>query len=115
MGAIGQLGLAQVAGLVGALALVVAAFWLLGAARARADDERRVVLPMLGRVGNPTCLTLGVCAFVGAYHAAAYSLGPVVALVAVPIDLWWVVAGGIVLAVVGSLVAERVERGDGEA
>lgn len=115
MGAIGQLGLVRVAGLVGAVALMVVAFWLLWAARARADDQRRVVLPVLGRVGNPTCLMLGVCCFVGAYHTAAYSLGPVVALVSVPIDLWWVVVGGIALAVVGALVAERVEQRDGEA
>ncbi|MCC7388874.1 MAG: hypothetical protein IT431_08905 [Phycisphaerales bacterium] len=109
----GALGLGHLAGLAAAVGLLAAAVWVLWAARARADEERRVELPGLGKVGNPTCLTLGVCLFMCAYHGAAYSLLPVVALVAVPIGRWWVVASAVVVAVVGALLAEWAEqRGD---
>ena len=100
----------HLAGLVAAAGLLAAAFWVFWAARARADDERRVELPGLGKVGDPTCLTLGLCSFLCAYHAAAYSLAPVVTLAAVPIGRWWVLAVGVGVAVAGALLAERLER-----
>lgn len=110
---VGALGPGHVGGLVAAGGMLAAALWVLWAARARRDEQHRVVLPGIGKVGNPTCLTLGLCLAVGAYHAAAYSLLPVVALVAVPLGRWWVVAGAIAVAVAGSLAAEALERREG--
>jgi len=106
----GGLGPLHLAGLGGSLLMLVAAFWLLWVARARADEDRRVAVPVLGKVGNPTCLTLGVCLLIGSYHAAAYSLLPVYGLVSVPVERWWIVAAVIGLAVVGALAAEALER-----
>lgn len=109
----GSLGPWHVAGLIVAVGMFGAAIWVFWAARARADEERRLVLPGIGRVGNPTCLTVGLCLFVGAYHGAAYSLAPVIALAAVPLDRWWVVAAGIVVAMAGAIGAELLERRQG--
>jgi hypothetical protein len=107
---VGALGPGHLAGLAAAAGLLAAAVWVFWAARARADEDRRVELPGLGKVGNPTCLTLGLCLFFCAYHSAAYSLLPVVALVAVPVGRWWVVVAAVVVSVLGALVAEWAER-----
>lgn len=104
------LGAIHLAGVAAAAALLAGAFWCFWVARARADDDRRVDLPLVGRVGNPTCLTLALCAFIASYHAAAYALTPVVALVSVPIDRWWLVAGLIAVAVVVALASDALER-----
>lgn len=109
----GSLGPGHIVGLFAAAGLLGAGLWVLWLARARADDDRRVELPGLGKVGNPTCLTVGVCTFLCAYHAAAYSLAPVVVLVSVPIDRWWVLAGVVLVAVGGAIGAELLERRHG--
>ena len=103
------LGPFHLAGLAAAAGLVAAAFWLFWAARARADDDRRIELPVLGKVGNPTALTLALCCVIAAYHAAAYALIPVVALTSVPVERWWIVAVVIAVAVVGALSADALE------
>lgn len=106
------LGIAGYAGVAAAVGMVAAAMVVLWHARHKSEDER-VELPGLGKVGNPTCLTLGVCLMVGGYHVAAYSLLPVVSLVSIPLDRWWVVAAACGLAVGGSVWADRLERGTG--
>ncbi len=110
---LGQFVAWQAAGMVGAVVLVVGGFWVLWLARHRIEDQR-VRLPMLGVVGHPTSLVVGLCLLGWGYHAAAYSLLPAVSLVALPRDLWWVLVVVSVVAVVGSLVADVLEnRGDG--
>ena len=110
----GTLGLMQYLGLTGAIVLLVWALVVLWAARHRGHDER-AVLPVVGTVGNPTCLTLGVCLLVCSYHAAAYSLVPVVTLVAVPTDRWWLLLLVCGVALGGSLLADRLESKESEA
>ena len=108
-----SLGLVQYLGLAGALALIASALAVLWAARHRAHDER-ALMPVVGAVGNPTCLTLGICLLVCSYHAAAYSLAPVVSLVAVPMDRWWLLLAVCAVAVGGSLLADRLESRESE-
>ena len=103
-----QLGPIQIAGLVAAGAALALGLWVLRRSRRHAEDQR-VHLPVLGVVGVPTSLTVGVCLLASAYHAAAYSLAPRVNLVAVPIDRWWILACVVVFAVGGSLIADRLE------
>jgi len=103
-----QLDWLRIAGLAASAVLLLGGMWLLWTARHRADAER-VMLPALGRVGVPTCLTLGVCALAAGYHILAYSLLPRFTLWSVPIERWWVVAGVIAVAIVGSLTSEWLE------
>lgn len=103
-----QLGVLQFAGVAGAAGMLVLGMWVLWRSRHRAE-EQRFVLPPLGDIGVPTGLTIGVCLLVSSYHVLAYSLLPKVTLVAVPVDRWWIVAGGVLLAVAGAFSAERLE------
>lgn len=105
------LGVPHYLGLVAGVGLVAAAMWVLWTARHRGAAER-AVLPIVGKVGNPTCLTIGLVLLVSGYHAVCYALQPVVTLVSIPMDRWWllVLIGGI--AVGGSLLADRLESGD---
>ena len=109
----GPLGLMHYLGFAGALALLVWGLVVLWAARHRAHDERAAI-PVLGTVGNPTCLTLGICLLVCSYHAAAYSLAPVVSLVAVPAGRWWLVLLACAVAIGGSLLADYLESRESE-
>lgn len=88
---------------------VVAGGGLLVAER-RAEGPGAVRLPVVGEVSSATALTLAlVLIFVG-YHTAAYG-GPAGLLTFhVPARLWWVVYGGGVLAVVGALWADELDR-----
>lgn len=114
MGGSWQLDLGQLAGLAGAVVLVGAGLWVLWAARHRSEHER-VVLPVVGRVGNPTCLTLGLCLLGCGYHAAAYSLLPGVVLVAIPIDRWWILVVVCAVAMSAGFAADAVESRGGDA
>ena len=107
------LGLVQYLGLAGSLALLVSGLAVLWAARHRAHDER-AVMPIVGAVGNPTCLTLGICLLVCSYHAAAYSLAPVVSMVAIPTDRWWLLLLVCAVAIGGSLLADFLESRESE-
>jgi hypothetical protein len=107
---LGALGVLGYVGLGAALGLVTLGMVSLWAARHRAEGER-VSVPRLGEVGSPTCLTVGLCCMVGGYHVAAYSLAPAFVLVSVPPERWWLVALAIGAAVVGSLLADRLEGG----
>ncbi len=93
--------------------LVAGGLYLLWAARRGRDDEERVRLPLVGRVGVPTCLTGGLALMLGGYHAAVYGSPAGTGLPAVPIDRWWLVAGIVAAAVVGAALAEGFERGEG--
>ncbi len=114
MGSPWQLDIAQIAGLAGAAVLAAIGIWALWRARHRADENERVVMPMVGKVGSPTCLTLGLCLLVGGYHAAAYSLLPRVVLVAIPADRWWILVAVCLVAVGGALAADSIERREDE-
>jgi len=107
----GALGLVHYLGLVAAVAFFGLGMVVLWAARHRSEGERSV-LPIVGKVGNPTTLTLGISLLVLGYHAVAYSLLPVVTLVSVPIDRWWLLVVICVVALAGSVLADRLE-GDG--
>ncbi len=110
----GSLGVVHFLGLGAALVFFGLGMAVLWAARHRSEDERSV-LPIVGKVGNPTALTLGISLLVLGYHAVAYSLLPVVTLVSVPIDRWWVVVVLCVVVLAGSLFADRIEGGRSES
>ncbi|MBK7403792.1 MAG: hypothetical protein IPJ41_03945 [Phycisphaerales bacterium] len=99
----------QILGLCAAAALLLAGLWVLWRSRHRRTEDERVPMPLLGWVGVPTGLTIGVCLLGAGYHAMAYSLLPQVNLVAIPIQRWWIVAAVIVVAITGSIGAERLE------
>lgn len=99
----------RLAGLALAAVLLLAGMWALWRARHRAEAER-VHMPVLGRIGVPTCLTLGLSFLAAGYHALAYSLPPGVTLWAVPPRRWWIVATAIVVAMASSLASDWLER-----
>jgi hypothetical protein len=107
-----QLDVSQVAGLVGAAVLIAVGFWALWRARHRTAGDEKVELPIVGTVGIPTCLTLGLCLLGLGYHVAAYSLLPGVVLVAVPLDRWWILVAASIVAVGSALAADRLESRD---
>jgi len=96
-----------------ALGLGLAGFYLLWAARRERDEDQRVRLPVVGVVGVPTCLTGGLALLIGAYHAAVYGAPGGAGIPAVPVERWWLVAGLVVAACVGAVLAEAFERGEG--
>ncbi|MCW5776831.1 MAG: hypothetical protein KIS87_10360 [Phycisphaeraceae bacterium] len=105
--------LAAIALFVLAGVLVAGGLYLLWAARRGRDDEERVRLPIVGAVGVPTCLTVGLALLVGGYHAAVYGSPGVAGLPAVPVERWWLVAGLVAAACAGAAPAEVFERGGG--
>jgi hypothetical protein len=66
-------------------------------------------LPLVGGVRHSTVLTLSLCVLVLGYHIAAWTIPHWLAL-HVPVHRWWMVVGGILLALGGSALAERAER-----
>ena len=59
---------------------------------------------------GPTRLTCGLaCLFLG-YHLLVWSVPTSVTMVAVPIERWWLVVGGVAAALLGSLLADRLEQ-----
>jgi len=102
-----------IAGLAAAVALGLVGVGLLWGRHA---SER--LAGVSGRLSEPTRLVLGVCALVVGYHVAAYALPGGWITLHVPASLWWVLAGGVALAIAGSLLGDLVEgraaRDDGE-
>ncbi len=69
-----------------------------------------VRLPVFGEVSAPAAVTIALVLVLLGYHTAAYG-GPAGLLsFCVPQRLWWLVYGGGVLAVVGALLADRLDR-----
>lgn len=96
-------------GLAIAGALVALGLWVMWAARHRAENER-TRLPLVGLVGAPTCLTLGLCSFGVAYHALAYALPDSHAIPSLPRDGWWILLAICTVAIAGSIASDWLER-----
>ena len=62
------------------------------------------------RLSPPTRMTLGLVLVVLGYHAAAWALPPTWLPLRVPPDRWWLVVGGAAAALLGTALAERLER-----
>ncbi len=76
----------------------------------RGSSETEIRVPGLGRLSGPTAVTLAlVLIFIG-YHTMAYG-GPsgLLSFRVAPQFAWLVYLGG-VLAVVGAMVADRIDR-----
>ena len=58
---------------------------------------------------GPTRTVLGLCAALLGYHLAAWAGPEVVFSYRVPPERWWILVGAIVVAVLGSLAADRME------
>ena len=97
----------QILGISAGGALGIVALWLLRGGKRVIAAEGEVATGMTG----PTRLTLGIVSFLVGYHLACWSL-PSLSF-GVPLDLWWVVALGAFLAVVGALSVDALERGRG--
>lgn len=88
-----------------------AGLWLMARARrTEADEPCEPPLPLIGAVRRSTMLTLALCIMVTGYHIAAWAV-PVWLPLHVPAGRWWLLVGGVGLAIAGSLVAEKLERG----
>ena len=91
--------------------------WMLrGAKRViREPDEAGSVSeptdPPRGGLSVPTRMAIGIAALIVGYHIAAWSL-PRPAF-GVPVDRWWIVLAVAAATVVGSVLADRVERAKG--
>jgi hypothetical protein len=87
-----------------ALLLVVSGLFLLAGAR---SGERR----LLG-LGVTARTALGLGAAVAGYHLAAWTSPASWFPLHVPLDQWWVVLAGILLAAGSALTSERLERAE---
>ena len=76
----------------------------------RGSVETCIEVPGLGTLSGPTAVTLALVLIFLGYHTAAYG-GPSGLLnFHVPARLGWLVYAGGVLAVIGALFADRVDR-----
>jgi len=71
------------------------------------------------RLTEATRLTLGLCGLFVGYHLASYVSPPTWLGLRVPPERWWLLAGGVALAILGTLgtdwVVDRVQRPDSPA
>jgi hypothetical protein len=76
----------------------------------RGSSETEIVVPGLGKLTGPTAVTLAIVLTFLGYHTAAYG-GPVGLLsFRVSPRFGWLVYVGGVLAVVGAMAADRIDR-----
>lgn len=101
-------------GVVAGVACGILGLWMLRNAkrdvRAPADGAEASGAERAGLTA-PTRMTVGITAILVGYHLVAWSVPR--PMFGVPVDRWWIVACVAVLAVVGALVADRVERAKG--
>ncbi len=74
--------------------------------------EDAAPLPGFAELSPPTRMTLGVCLLIGGYHVAGYSMPDSWVPLKVPRHLWGVVPGAIVVALAGSVAADRLDPPD---
>lgn len=90
--------------------VLIAGLWLLTRARSTPPGEScDPPLPLVGAVRRSTVYALAVCVMVLGYHVAAWTVPHVLAL-HVPGHRWWILIGGIALAIGGSVWAEKIEE-----
>lgn len=109
-GAIGAYAFAA-AGLV----VVLVGVWMLWwPKREAADGGSRWARVMAWRATRTeaTRLVLGLCAVLVGYHMAAYALPSAWLPLRVPIERWWLLAGGVVVAIAASLRMDAWEARD---
>ncbi len=94
------------AGAVGGLLVVVAGFWVMRGARTGASERPA------GGWTPATRYTLGSVLLVAGYHAVAYCTPAHWLPLRVPADRLWILAAVGVLAVIGSLACEALEKRD---
>jgi hypothetical protein len=85
----------------------------LGRRRDELDKSHRVVVPLVGVVGVPTVLVVGVALLLCAYHAAAFSLvamGTSALPTPLTVDHWWVLPLGLAIVIALCWVIERLEQ-----
>jgi hypothetical protein len=76
---------------------------------AHADEAADAPIPPAeDGLSGPTRLTLGVACLLVGYHLVCWSV-PAISF-GVPVDLWWIVAAGAALAVVGAFAVDSLER-----
>ncbi len=93
----------QVLGITAGVMLGAAGLWMLrGGKRVIAEDGGAG-----GGLSAPTRMTLGVVFLLVGYHCVMWVV-PSLSF-GVPIERWWIVAAGAVLAVVGALAVDLVE------
>jgi hypothetical protein len=102
------LDLWQVMGITGGVVLGAAGLWMLrGGKRVISEDGAGV--DGGGGLSGPTRLTLGIVCLIVGYHCVMWVV-PALTF-GVPLDRWWMVAVGAVLAVVGAVAVDLVESG----
>lgn len=68
------------------------------------------------RLSEPTRLVIALCLVVVGYHVAAYGSPAAWFPLKVPFQRWWVLALGVVVAISGAILSDRMERlDDGQA
>ncbi|MEN0020256.1 MAG: hypothetical protein AAF747_05175 [Planctomycetota bacterium] len=98
-------------GIVAGVLLAVGGFWsMLLARRGRDDGGGRGRLPIVGDVGVPTLLVLGLIGIALGYHVAAWSWPGMKIPTAVPVANWWWLVVISIVAVAGSFMADALER-----
>lgn len=107
----------QILGIAAGSVVGLGGMWMLrGAKRVVREPDEPGRAPDTGAAPRggltvPTRMAIGIAALIVGYHIAAWSL-PRPAF-GVPVDRWWIVLLVASATVVGSLVADRVERAKG--
>lgn len=94
---------------VGAILIVVGLWLLRASAMPRTNADPDSALPARG-MSFATRAAVGLSLMIAGYHAAAWGTPDGWIALKVPLDRWYFVAGGIVVAVGASLAMDRVAR-----
>lgn len=100
--------------------LASAGLWLLfgkrilgSAARpAPSAEPESHVSPATFRLSEPTRLVVALCLVVVGYHIAAYASPAAWFPLKIPVERWWIMALGVLVAISGAILSDRMERLD---
>lgn len=113
MGAVAAAEIRAAAGILLGLGLVILGAWLIWGPRVGLGAWPARGAAWRDALAGATRLTLGLCALLAGYHAAAWLCPTHWLEYRVPLSRWWLLAAGLGVALVGCWVSERVGRGGG--
>lgn len=113
-------GFLVVLGYSAALCCTVFGLWMVWGGRVAPGDARDTTIggpnAWRDRLTEATRLTLGLCGLFLGYHLASYVSPPHWLGLRVPPERWWLLVGGLALAICGTLgtdwVVDKVQRPD---
>lgn len=95
------------------LMLVLAGAWFIWGPRVGLGRFPAGLARARDALSVPTRMTFGLSLMLLGYHAAAWMCPETWLELRVPLSRWWLLMGGVALAVAGSLVSDRLGRSSG--